>query len=297
MLLDKLCSRFFLLLLIVLPAILSLASVGGGVNPLVVNAADQVDDEELDEDGQVENDEPEDIGQNTVVAQESDDDEEEKPLKASPDADTTILFTTPTNPHELPAGKVVDFLVGFNNKGKKDFFVETMDASFRYPMDFSFYIQNFSLIPYQRSVKPGQQITLGYSFLPSETFASRPFGLTVNLYYKDVDGNPFVDAVFNETINVIELDEGLDGETFFLYVFLIACVVLLLVVGQQFLASFSKKKVVSKPVIETGTSNPNDVDYDWLPKETLNEIHKSPKRSPRTSPRQRRAKRATGADE
>lgn len=29
-----------------------------------------------------------------------------------------------------------------------------------------------------------------------------------------------------------------------------------------------------KTVVETGTSNPNDVDYDWLPKETLNHFSK-----------------------
>ncbi len=43
---------------------------------------------------------------------------------------------------ELPAGVMVKFLVGFYNKGDKDFIVETLDASFRYPMDYTFYIQN-----------------------------------------------------------------------------------------------------------------------------------------------------------
>lgn len=69
-------------------------------------------------------------------------------------------------------------------------------------------------------------------------------------------------------MNIVELEEGLDGETFFLYVFLGACGVLLLVVGQQFLVSVGKKRVggsTKRPAVETGTSNPNDVDYDWLP--------------------------------
>ena len=45
---------------------------------------------------------------------------------------------------DFPAGDMVKFLVGFTNKGDKDFVVETMDASFRYPQDYSFYIQNVS---------------------------------------------------------------------------------------------------------------------------------------------------------
>ena len=44
----------------------------------------------------------------------------------------------------MPAGALVKFLVGFTNKGEKDFVVETMEASFRYPQDYSFFIQNVS---------------------------------------------------------------------------------------------------------------------------------------------------------
>jgi len=105
--------------------------------------------------------------------------------------------------------------------------------------------------------------------------------------------------VYNETVQIVELEEGLDGETFFLYVFMAACVVLMLVVGQQFLYSLGRKRVGKKPVVETGTSNPNDVDYDWLPKETLNHINKKEKspRVPKQSPRQRKAKRSAGFDD
>lgn len=45
----------------------------------------------------------------------------------------------------------------------------------------------------------------------------------------------------------------------------------------QFLVSVGKKRVgttTKRPVVETGTTNPNDVDYDWLPKETLKSLSK-----------------------
>lgn len=145
-----------------------------------------------------------------------------------------------------------------------------MEASFRYPVDFNFYIQNFSAIAYNKIVAPEQEATIHYSFIPSETFAGRPFGLNINLAYRDAAGNGFQEAVFNETVQIIELEEGLDGETFFLYVFLAAGVVLLLVIGQQTLLSVGKKRTTRKAApVETGTSNPNNVDYDWLPKQTL----------------------------
>lgn len=86
---------------------------------------------------------------------------------------------------ELPAGKQVEFLVGFTNKGSLEFTIETLDASFRYPMDFSYHIQNFSTIQYDRAVPPGYQATLSYSFVPADSFAGRPFGLSINLAYRD----------------------------------------------------------------------------------------------------------------
>lgn len=48
-----------------------------------------------------------------------------------------------------------------------------------------------------------------------------------------------MNAVFNETVNIVEIDEGLDGETFFLYLFLIALVGLIGFGAQHFLVSMS----------------------------------------------------------
>lgn len=170
---------------------------------------------------------------------------------------------------EIPAGLPVEFLVGFRNKGAQEFVLETVEASFRYPMDFNFYIQNFSAIMYNKVVPPTQEATLAYSFVPTEAFAGRPFGLNINLNYRDASGATFQEAVYNETVQIVELEEGLDGETFFLYIFLAAGVILLLVIGQQTLLSVGKKHTSRKAPVETGTSNPNNVDYDWLPKQTL----------------------------
>ena len=102
---------------------------------------------------------------------------------------------------------------------------------------------------------------------------------------------------------------------FFLYIFLAAIVVLLLVVLQQVFSGFKKKTRSSKSSYVhklsngNGTSaNSNDVDLEWIPKEHLqqskalfwlikyritftiiiNDLQID--KSPRTSPRQRKAK-------
>ncbi|XP_076358175.1 translocon-associated protein subunit alpha-like [Tachypleus tridentatus] len=288
-------KNLILVLLLILPTSLFLSS-NGLASATLANAQEEGDTLEGEDDVQVEMDEGTPLSDDDTVSVTEKDEDEEWQLKPSPDADTFFLFTKPSGSStDLQAGKDVQFLVGFTNKGSKDVILETMDASFRYPMDFSFYIQNFTTISYNRVVKSKQQATLYYQFLVSEAFAARSFGLTVNLLYRDADGMQYLNSVFNETINVVEIDEGLDGETFFLYVFLAACGVLLLVGAQQLLVNMGKKKSSAKPKVEMGTQNVNDVDYDWLPKETLNELNKSPGRSPRQSPRQRRVKRGTGS--
>lgn len=107
------------------------------------------------------------------VGEEEADEDEDKPLSSHPDADTIIIFTTGegwcgswsifyysffnapdsicpwflcVTTSEFPANEIVKFLVGFTNKGSQDFTVQSLEASFRYPQDFQFYIQNVSLI-------------------------------------------------------------------------------------------------------------------------------------------------------
>lgn len=99
---------------------------------------------------------------------------------------------------------------------------------------------------------------MAYQFYISDAYSPRPYGLTVNLFYQDAvciillhcnvfltfvfflskEANTFYSNVFNETINIVELDEGLDGETFFLFVILGALGVLTIVGLYQLLQSF-----------------------------------------------------------
>ena len=52
-----------------------------------------------------------------------------------------MLFIQPES-SDLPAGRLVKMLVGFQNNGTTDFVVEALEGSFRYPQDFSYHIQN-----------------------------------------------------------------------------------------------------------------------------------------------------------
>ncbi|XP_026057493.1 translocon-associated protein subunit alpha-like isoform X2 [Carassius auratus] len=287
----KLLQKLLLLLLLAFPATLLLKGP-------VVSAQDATDEEEaVDEDGaddvMDEDDEAEvEDDENTELTEEKEEEEEEAlvgEIKASPNADTTILFV---KGEDFPANNIVKFLLGFTNKGSEMFVVESLDASFRYPQDFQFYIQNFTALQLGTEVPPQRQASFEYSFIPAEPMGGRPFGLVINLNYRDSSGNVFQDAVFNQTVTITEREDGLDGETIFLYVFL-AGLGLLLVVGlHQLLESRKRRRPAAK--VEMGTSSHNDVDMSWIPQETLNQINKA---SPGRSPRKRTQKRSAGSDE
>lgn len=233
-----------------------------------------------------------DVDDGNVTGDEADI-EDDLDSTTSPFADTYLLFTrpvyTPGSQFELPGGKPVEFLVGFTNKGDGNFIIESVEASFRYQHDY--FVQNFSAVTYNREVQPGVEATVSYQFLPSEQFAGRPFGLNIALNYKDFKGQHYVEHVFNETVFITEIDEGLDGETFFLYLLLAGVFVLLLVLGQQYLVGNKGKRprAVAQKKIELGTTDKGNVDYDWLPEETLRALQQTPKGSkskntPKNSP-------------
>ncbi|XP_034003665.1 LOW QUALITY PROTEIN: translocon-associated protein subunit alpha-like [Trematomus bernacchii] len=253
-----------------------------------VDVDEDVVDDATDEDDEAEVEDDE----NVELTEEKEDEEEEAlvgEVKASPNADTTILFV---KGDDFPANDVVKFLLGFSNKGSENFIVESLDASFRYPQDYQFYIQNFTALQLGIEVPGGRQATFEYSFIPAEPMGGRPFGLVINLNYKDGNGNIFQDAVFNQTVTITEREDGIDGETIFLYVFL-SGLGLLVVVGLHQLME-SRKRRRPAPKVEMGTSSHNDVDLSWIPQETLNQINKA---SPKISPRKRNQKRSAGSDE
>lgn len=213
-------------------------------------------------------------------------DDVDEDVTSHSDADTTIIFITG---EDFPADELVKFLVGFSNKGSLDFTVRSLEASFRYPQDYQFYIQNFTALQLDAVVQPERQASFEYSFIPAQPMAGRPFGLVILLNYHDSEGTVFQSTLFNQTVNITELDEGLDGETMFMYIFLGGLIFLMLFSMYQVLEARTRKRVPVK--VETGTGAMNDVDISWIPQETLNAMNKA---SPRTSPR-KRARRTAGA--
>ncbi|TWW70618.1 translocon-associated protein subunit alpha isoform X1 [Takifugu rubripes] len=296
----KFLPKLLLLVLLAFPASLLIKGPEVSAQDLTEDEEAEAVDEDIVEDVTAEDEDDEaevEDDENTELTEEKEDEEEEAlvgEVKASPNADTTILFV---KGEDFPANNIVKFLLGFTNKGSEDFVVESLDASFRYPQDFQFYIQNFTALQLGTIVPPARQATFEYSFIPAEPMGGRPFGLVINLNYKDNSGNIFQDAVFNQTVTITEREDGLDGETIFMYVFLSGLGLLVIIGLHQLLESRKRRRPA--PKVEMGTSSHNGVDLSWIPQETLNQIMQSrrDKASPKRSPRKRSQKRSAGSDE
>ncbi|XP_012678062.1 translocon-associated protein subunit alpha-like [Clupea harengus] len=279
-------SKLLLVFLLAFPC--GLLSVGH------VSAEDELEDEVIP-DAAVEEEEDEEEEDEVVVddpqasdteqMDELDEDALATDVTSHADADTTIIFVTG---EEFPADEIVKFLVGFTNKGTTDFTMQSLEASFRYPQDFQFHIQNFTALPLSIVVPPTKQASFEYSFIPAQPMAGRPFGLVILLNYQDSEGNTFQSAIYNQTVTITELDEGLDGETMFLYIFLTGLIALVAFGVYQVLETRTRRRLTVK--VETGTGGMSDVDISWIPQETLNVMNKA---SPKPSPR-KRAKRTAG---
>ncbi|XP_018611286.1 translocon-associated protein subunit alpha-like [Scleropages formosus] len=284
--------RILLLCLLSLPfTMVNTGGVSAESDPSEDANLDPVVEEDEEEEEEVLVDDDDDDDANISDSDPDDDSDDEDPtgidVTTHPDVDTTIVFVAG---EEFPANQIVKFLVGFTNKGEQDFAVRSLEASFRYPQDFQFYIQNFTALPLNTVVQPQRQASFEYSFIPAQPMAGRPFGLVILLNYQDSEGNTFQSTIYNQTVTITELEEGLDGETMFMYVFLSGLVVLLLFGIYQVLESRTRKRLPAK--VETGTGGLRDVDISWIPQETLKAMNKT---SPRASPR-KRAKRAAGTD-
>ncbi|PAV61344.1 hypothetical protein WR25_18195 [Diploscapter pachys] len=250
-----------------------------------IRAEDPIDGEVTDDAGDV---------KAAAAGSASATEDDELTIGASPDATLAFVFTMPANANhqrEFPANRPVRYLIGFQNRGEKDFIIKSSETSFRYPMDFNYHIQNFTQGQYNRRVAPKEEVTVDYSFFTHESFAGRPLGLVVNLHYEDAEGRLYVNNVFNETITILEDDSSFSTETGFLYLVFAGFIVLALFAVQHFLNKLSRKTGLQKkrqPQTETGTTSGAEVDFEWIPREVLKQNEKSPKPS---SPKPRKAKK------
>jgi translocon-associated protein subunit alpha len=202
----------------------------------------------------------------------------------APDVETSFLFTKYPE-EDLPAGKIVQCLIAFHNIGvERSYTVQSVQASLRYPMDYSYHLQNYTRLHINKTVEANREATFSYVIRTSEHYTGRPFGFVIEVNYVDEDQTRFMHTVFNKTINFVEVDDSFDAEAILLYLFFATVAVLVaVIVYYAFFTSGAKKGSGPKKArVETGTSdmNGNAGGDEWLPAHARNiNANKSPKTS------------------
>jgi len=285
----KFLSLSFLCMFLLIGAQFSIKSVHAQEDDVV--GEDVVEEEE----GVVEDED--DGATDAVTSEDLEEETEEAQITSHKDITTAILFQTGAEP-SIVAGKKTKGYIHFANGGSNNFIITAIDGSFRYPQDYSYIIQNFTSLTPNKMIGAGKEGSFSYAFTPGELAGGRQFGFSILVNYKDMEGNFFQDAIYNQTVQVEENEDDVDTETFFMYLML-AGLGALLVLGLYHVAGSKGKKSKRSSVnaaaangFEMGTAN-GPVDYEWIPKETLQVLQKTP--SPRSA-RRRAKKAAAGSD-
>jgi len=157
---------------------------------------------------------------------------------SSPDVTSAYFLKS-----KLYLGVTNEILLGFGNTGDKPFKVQYIRGYIVSPMDYNYFIQNFTGVAPNVSVESNEVNTLIYSFKPDRSLDSREYGVVVDVFYTNPDNDTFATRFYNETVTLFEGEQGFDARTFFAYVALVGIVVLVLYGSYRaFLASsFSKK--------------------------------------------------------
>lgn len=151
--------------------------------------------------------EGEELGEDTIVADEEIEDAEEidyDDLELGPTKDVNVTALFPEfNDLVIPAGAIVSAVIGVDNQGETPYIVQSIQGAIGNPLDFQSF-QNFSEMPVELRVDAGEQATFTYRFRPSERFEPRDFLLTVVVNLKDKDEGLFVNTAFNQTVTLTD---------------------------------------------------------------------------------------------
>ena len=147
-------------------------------------------------------------------------------------------------------------VLGFHNIGSRPFFVKSVDGSYRFPQDFRYHMQNFSTNVVNTTVPAGEQATFMLKFETHASFDPREIGLVINVNYVDADESLFRDAVFNDTVSIMDADSTIQTSTILSYTLLIG----ILVYGGMF---FTQPSGFEENAIERGTAK-GDGSNEWL---------------------------------
>jgi len=200
-----------------------------------------------------------------IVTEEATNTTTEKIIGPSPDNVTSFVFPDSPELRQFIPGHQIRVVAALKNNGQHPVNVTALRASLMYPLDFRYYIQNYTKQQVYGSVNPGQQVSFLYIFYPDSMLEPREFGLTAQVWYNSELDN-FTSVFYNNTIQFIEDSTPFDVQTLFTYVGVLGGLGLFAFIVLRSVGAFggSKKPRRASQKIEMGTQANTQIDSEWL---------------------------------
>jgi len=189
----------------------------------------------------------------------------EKIIGPSPDIVTSFVFPDSPELKQFVPGRQVRVIAALKNIGQQPVNVTALRASLMYPLDFRYYIQNYTKQAVYGTVPPGQQVSFLYIFFPDAMLEPREFGLTAQVWYNSEADN-YTSVFYNNTIQFVEDNTPFDVQTLFTYVGVLGGLGLFAFIVLRSVGAFGSSKKSRRPAqkIEMGTQANTQLDSEWL---------------------------------
>ncbi|KAI0985511.1 hypothetical protein GJ496_008152 [Pomphorhynchus laevis] len=187
------------------------------------------------------------------------------------------MIAQPKSIYQIQLKKPVKFLVNFINDAKsREYTLHQISASFRYPADLNYVLQNLTSVQYGNTILPGHVHTFKYGFLLYDEYSPRSVVLIMEAVYSDDLERLYRETLVNQTLTIQESDTGFDGELIFMYILLIALTAGIIFAIYHFTIkklkgsfSYQSREKKSSSVMSGNIITKHDVDLDWIPKEHI----------------------------
>merc|ERR1712137_776997 len=137
-------------------------------------------------------------------------------LLASPDADTTYLFSDVDEEEGFQPGAISHIVLGFKNNGQRPFAFAAIGGSLYYNQDATYVLENYTAIRYDTTVQPGEEYSFTYPFRLHPKLSEGEYGLRFTALYRDE---------FNTSVSVNEPHRELQVQDILQVALIVAVVV------------------------------------------------------------------------
>merc|ERR1712087_126652 len=180
-----------------------------------------------DDEAEIEIEDDEDI---VDVSGEAKADEPPPQLMPTPLDGVRAFAFFPDGPASVTGGKLSEMVIGMQNNGEVDIEMMTVSGKLMLPgaAGKQEIVQNFTNVGYEKQeISSNKEASFAYAFMPALQTGGREFHMTLELFYRQKDTNNFHRAVpFDETIQILESQEGVMTEVLQMYFTLICLPVL-----------------------------------------------------------------------